>query len=203
MPVTVDVTLTDDRDDATWITINGVDEERLHYDDRANGAGRHIEVANDRQRGRTGLRFVLPIPVAASISSARLFLKRFRNEEPQYAMDWAPAASTMQVQVFESPLLAQFDPVHRHAPTEHGPMPGVWATSVKGYRVGEFDEVVESPELKTLVQHLIDKPDWAPGRAIGFLLSNDTIPDTDYADFTDSSAGAGAPRLRLVYVPPR
>lgn len=202
-PVTLDVTLRDDRDDATWITINGVDEERLHYDDRANGLGLHIEVANDRQRGRTGLRFVLPIPAGASISSARLFMKRFRNTEPEYMDDWAPASATMQVQVFESTQLGVFDPAHRHAPTEHGPTPGVWATSVKGYRIGEFDEVVQSPELKQLVQHVVDKADWAPGRVVGFLLSNDTIPDTDYADFTDSSAGAGAARLRVVYVPTR
>ena len=82
-------------------------------------------------------------------------------------------------------------------------MPGLWATSVKGYRIGEFDEVVQSPELKQLVQHVVDKADWAAGRVVAFLLSNDTIPETDYVDFTDSAAGAGAPRLRLVYVPPR
>lgn len=202
-PVTLDVTLRDDRDDATWIFVNGVDEERLHYDDRANGLGYHIEVANDRQKGRTGLRFVLSIPPGASVSSARLFLKRFRNTEPEYMQDWAPASATVQVQVFESTQLAVFDASHRHAPSEHGPMPGVWATSVKGYRVGEFDEVVQSPELKQLVQHVIDKPDWAAGRVVGFLLSNDTIPETDYVDFIDSSAGAGAARLRVVYVPPR
>jgi hypothetical protein len=200
-PVTLDVTIDDDRDDATWILVNGVHEERLHYDDRENGAGRHIEVANDLESGRAGLRFVLPIPVGATISSARLFLQRFRNAEAATMMDWAPASATMQVQVFESPLLDPFDPSHRHAPTEHGPMPGIWASSVKGYRVGEFDEVVESPELKALVQHVIAKPDWAPGRAVSFLLSNDSIPATNYADFTDSSAGFSPPRLRVVYVP--
>jgi hypothetical protein len=202
-PVMLDLTISDDRDDATWISINGVDEERLHYDDRANGAGLHIEVANDRQNGRTGLRFVLPVPASATISSARLSLQRFRNTEPEYMMDWALASATMQVQVFESPLIAAFDAAHRHAPSEHGPTPGVWATSVKGYRIGEFDEVVESPELKQLVQHVIDKSDWAPGRALGFLLSNDTIADGDYVDFSDSSARKVSPRLRLVYVPAR
>jgi hypothetical protein len=200
-PVTLDLTIRDDRDDATWINIDGVDQERLHYDDRANGAGRHIEVANDRQNGRSGLRFPLTVPVGATIMSARLSLQRFRNSEPQYMQDWAAASATIQVQVFESPQIAAFDPAHRHPPAEHGPMPGVWATSVKGYRIGEFDEVVESPELRTLVQHVIDKADWAPGRAVTFLLSNDTIAETDYVDFTDSSAGKVSPRLRVVYLP--
>lgn len=201
-PATLDLTIRDDRDDATWINVDGGEEERLHYDDRANGAGRHIEVANDRENGRSGLRFVLPVPIGATVISARLSLQRFRNTELQYMQAWAAASATIQVQVFESPQIAAFDPAHRHPPAEHAPMPGVWATSVKGYRVGEFDEVVESPELRELVQHVVDKPDWAPGRAVAFLLSNDTIAETHYVDFSDSSAGKVSPRLKLVYLPP-
>jgi hypothetical protein len=201
-PVPVELTLpiARDADDGTWIKARatGVQEERLHYDDRANGAGKHIEVANDNEQGRAGLRFVLPIEPGATVQSATLTLQRFTNAD--FVADAASASAAMRVQVFESSRMPPFDATHRHTAEQHAP---VWSQAVGGYKVGAFGALVVSPELRELVQHVIDRPDYERGGAIGFLLSPETIPSTKYADFTDQSAGHDVPTLRVRYLPPR
>jgi hypothetical protein len=194
-PITLELTLTRDTDDATWISDDaGVRHERLHYDDRTDRTGLHIEVGNDKEAGRIGLRFELPVPPHARIDSAKIKLHRYTSAQGPAAAD-----ASMLVQVYETTALAVFDPTHVHAPEAHGGDGGVWATPVSGFKVGEFEEDVVSPDLKTLVQHVVDKAAWTQGGVVGFLLSPDEMATGTYADYVDSSWGANRPVMTVVY----
>jgi hypothetical protein len=178
--VNLEIVITRDVDDCTWINTT---DERLHYDaDSLYG-----EVGADTEAGRTGLRFVLPVPKGATINSAILELHRIIGD----ALD----TETMQVQVFDSADVPPFDEAHVHAPAGHA---AVWATSIRNIGVGVNGMPVTTPDLKLLVQHVIDRSDWTQGGAIGLVLSPDVM-GVRWVDYADSSLGIGQPTLRVRY----
>jgi hypothetical protein len=105
----------------------------------------------------------------------------------------------MRVQVFDSVSVPPFAEAHLHPPEAHDPA-GIWPTAVTGYRAGSDESIVESPELRELVQHLVDKPGWTESSVLGFVLSPDSI--TTWAGFADSSASSGRASASVVYTPP-
>lgn len=183
-PVAIDLVIGSDTDDAEWLS--GTDE-RLHYgpDDLT------IEVGDDVDMGRVGLRFQLPIVAGSTIESAVLRLHRFAGP--------AQADDTMDVQVFDTADVPPFDDAHVHEPSGHAPG-GLWSLVVTGYRLGQNGTTTTSPELSGLVQHVVDRPDYSPQAFIGFVLSPDHI--ADWAAFQDSASGSNAARLHVVYTPP-
>jgi hypothetical protein len=181
-PVELNLPIAGDADDATWI--NGTDE-RLHFGD----ANFSIEVGVDSEMGRIGLRFVLPIPQGSTIGSAHLRLRRVEGS--------AADTESMQVQVFDSANVPPFDESHVHAPSGHA---SIWPETVSGFLVGANGDEIESPDLKTLVQHALDAPDAGSSRPIGFVISPDRMDA--WVSFADSASHAGQATLRVVYTPP-
>jgi hypothetical protein len=171
-------------DDCTWI--NGT-EERLRFSDTQQV----LEVGTDAEMGRIGLRFVLPIPQGSRVLSAILRIYRVAGD--------AAETGTLAIQVFEGATVPPFDATHRHEPAGHV-AGGLWAIKASGMLVGRANQFTQSPDLSPLVQHVLDRPDWVPGAAIGFVLIPETM--TSWASYADSSSGSGmAATLRLSYMP--
>ena len=179
------LTITNDQDDATWINTT---DERLHYD----MASLYLEVGADTEAGKVGLRFELPVPPGSIIQSAIIELHRTIGD--------ALANESMKVQVYESANVPPFADAHTHGPEGHA-AGGLWPTTVGPIAVGENGKAVQTSELKTLVQHIIDRPDWVAGAAIGFAFSAQVM-GVRWVDFADSSLGLGQPSLHVVYMPP-
>jgi hypothetical protein len=183
--ITLTLTIVNDQDDATWINTT---DERLHYDMDSL----YLEVGGDTEAGKAGLRFELPVPPGSTINSAIIELHRTIGD--------ALADESMKVQVFDSANVPPFDDAHTHGPEGHG-AGGLWPTVVGPIWVGENGKAVQTSELKTLVQHVVDRPDWASGAAIGFVFSAQVM-GVRWVDFADSSLMTGAASLRLAYTPP-
>jgi hypothetical protein len=184
--ITLVLTIADDQDDATWI--NNTDE-RLHYD----MVSLYIEVGADAEAGKAGLRFKLPVPPGSVVNSATIELQRTIGD--------ALANESMKVQVYDSANVPPFDDAHTHGPEGHA-AGGLWPTEVGPIWVGENGNSVQTSEIKHLVQHVIDRPDWVDGAAIGFVFSAQAM-GVRWVSFADSSLKAGPPSLHIVYTPPR
>jgi hypothetical protein len=182
-PIETVATITSDADDGVWVA--GTDEQ-LHtgYNDDT------IEVGSDFEGARTGLRFELGVPKGATIESARVELRRV--ESP------ATEEGTILIQVFDDVAVAPFDDTHAHAPAEHT-LSGLWPPVIAGFAIGAPDEIVESPDLAELVQHVVNRDDWTANSTVGFVLAPDKLES--WAAFQDSTSGVGA-RLRVTYRPP-
>jgi hypothetical protein len=193
-PVTVQLSILADRDDALWLSVNESSQERLHFGPSDGAAGYTFEVGSDSEACRAGLRFALPFGHGARVLSAKLALRRVG------AASNADASSTMTVRVYESDSVPPFDANHMHdTPSQHDPG-GVWlGQAVGGYAVGMSDAWNESPNLAALVQHVIDRSEFRAGNYIGFVLSPDVLPGTQFAQFRDSFAGEDPAVLTISY----
>jgi hypothetical protein len=183
-PLDIELSISDDRDDATWI---GGDDERLSY--RPDQP--FDEVGADSEMGRAAFRFELPIPPNSVIESAELRLNHTEGS--------ADETETMLVQVYDSASVPPFDGDHVHAPSDHTPG-GLWPVVVSGFAVGLGGSEIRSPDLTVLVQHVIDRSDWISGGSIAFVLSPDTL--TTWVGFADRASGSDGARLRVTYTPP-
>jgi hypothetical protein len=181
--VEVTLEILHDADDATWI--NGSDERLYYGADNLND-----EVGSDAEMGRIGLRFTLPVPAGATVTSARLKLFRVDGD--------AAESATIRVQVYDAVNVAPFDDLHTHSAAMHAPE-GVWPVTVGGFAVGAAGSTVESPDLSMLLQHVIELPEWSPESSIGLVISPDDLQG--WAAFADSAAGNASASLRVVYTP--
>lgn len=180
----LELTISKPTDDCTWI--NG-SEERLRFSDTEQT----LEVGTDAEMGRAGLRFTLPIAAGSRIVTAILRVYRVLGETGD--------ADTLAIQVFDVANVNPFDATHMHAAQDHA-SGGLWAIKASGMPVGKANQFTQSPDLAPLIQHVLDKPDWMPGGAVGFVLSPEMM--NGWVGYADSSAGSGrAATLRLSYVP--
>lgn len=186
-PVEVTLRITNDADDAVFITNGDTVDERLKYGLLSPA----IEVGTDAEQGRVGLRFTLPIPVGSRIISAVLSMTRVEGS--------AASTDTMRVEIYDSANVPAFSDQHQHRPQAHvvgGVMPG----AVGGFSVGEDTERIVSPNLTELLEQVLQRPDYRAGSAIGFVLSPDEM--SGWVMFEDSSAiTSGAAQLSVVYQP--
>jgi hypothetical protein len=74
----------------------------------------------------------------------------------------------------------------------------LWSVTVRGFLAGENGALLESPDVSGLVQHVIDRPDWQEGGAIGFYLAPDTV--ATWLGLADSSNGDRA-SLQVLFTP--
>jgi hypothetical protein len=179
----VELSIQNDGDDAVWLYDT---DERLYY----SQAEPYVEVGGDDERARAGFRFILPLPRGSTIESATLRLMRRLGD--------ANANETMRVQVFDSATVPPFDDAHAHEPDEHDPG-GLLALAIGGFSIGSGEGAITSPNLAALVQHVVDRSDYAVGGAIGFVLSADEL--ARWAMFADRNSEAGT-LLRIRYRAP-
>jgi hypothetical protein len=188
-PVQRVLSVRSDTDDAVWISLL---DERLHY----SATSFNIEVGVDFEQARSGLRFALPVPAGSTIDTA--FLRLERRSGPVTMQD------AIQVQVFDSLDVPPFDEGHEHPPDEHD-AGGLRAGAVRGFMVGSGSGTCVSPDLRELVQHVVDKQGWSAGGFIGFVLAPYTgsfgNPE-GWVAFFDFSSGSGQASLDVTYVPP-
>jgi hypothetical protein len=182
-PIETIATITEDADDAVWLA--GTNENlKTKLDENT------IEIGNDTEGARGGLRFQLAVPQNASIQSAAIELQRVTGP--------ADATDTILIQVFDDALVPPFDDAHTHTPADHA-AEGLRPEVVGGFAIGEQDEIVTSPDIGALVQSVVERESWNETGFIGFVLAPDTLQT--WATFRDSSGGVGA-RLRVTFVPP-
>jgi hypothetical protein len=182
-PIETVATITSDSDDGVWL--EGTNENL-----RTGAAENTIEVGNDSEGARAGLRFQLAVPKRASIQSALLELQR--------EMGPATATETILIQVFDDASVAPFDDGHAHTPAEHA-AGGLLPQVVGGFPVGEQEEKLTSPDVAVLVQHVVNREDWSANAFIGFVLAPDSLEE--WASFRDSSSGGVGSRLRVTFLP--
>lgn len=180
--------ITKNSDDCTFIMSMGQYQERLRYSD----TDQWLEVGNDAEMGRIGLRFVLPIPPKATIVSASLQLQRVSGT--------ALSTDTMTIQVYDTGNVPIFDATHHHGPAAHASQ-GLYATAIRGTLMGENGKPVTTADLKLLVQRVVDRSDFGMNGTmgtIGFVLAPELT--ASWAAYGDSSNGNGA-TLRVSYRP--
>ena len=182
-PVSVELAIENDADDALWLYDT---DERLYY----SAEEPFVEVGGDDQGARAGFRFRLPLPRGSTVESAILRLERRLGD--------ASPNETMRVQVFDSATVPPFDGGHAHEPEAHAPG-GLFALAIGGFSVGSGEGVTDSPNLAALVQHVVDRSDYAVGGAIGFVVSADEL--SHWAMFADRHSEAGTV-LRIRYRAP-
>jgi hypothetical protein len=173
-----------DADDGVWL--DGTTERTHHGADLFT-----LEVGADSEAARTGLIFRLPVPPRSVINSARVTLHRVDGD--------AGPSDTMLVEVWDSCHVDPFNDAHVHTPDQHVPG-GFWSTAVTGFAVGANGSDIVSPDLASLVQHVVDKPDWTAGATVGVFLAPATMQG--WVMVADSSAGTGAASLQLSHTPP-
>jgi hypothetical protein len=189
-PVRLTMTIADDADDALWVY--GTDE-RLHFSDE----NRALEVGNDDENGRVGLRFELEVPAGARIVAASLRLR-------QHDGAFTSPNVTIAMQVYDSVAVAPFDDGHEHAPQDHDPR-HLWGNTVTGLMTAADGDSLTSPDISKLVQRIVDKGEWTGKGFIGFVLSpdQDAFPSPGWVSFDDSSLSGGDPAsLAVTYASP-
>lgn len=177
--------LASDTDDATWVgNTSPPDREVLSVD---NG-GVFVEVGQGGDHGTAGLRFALPLPPGARVLDARLELQRLTGG--------ARETTTMQVAVWQSIDVPPFDPGHTHPPEFHAA--GGLSASIGGWQA-RWDPTT-SPDLSSLIQPLVDRPDWRRDATVGFVITAQDMPEgvwAGFADHADRSAPAAKLKLRV------
>ena len=188
-PQVVTDTIWADEDDGMWIQCGGSpSDERLYY--AAGDKG--IFVSDDTDNECAGVRFHLSIPKGAVIDSAIITLHLY---------DWSTSpGDTMRVRVFDSGSTPPFHDNHTEPAVQHDPA-GVWSSSVDGWEPGATGGPVKSPDLSTLVQHVIGLPSWESDGAqgtIAFLITPQSMYNT-YVGFEDSASGTNPPSISVTY----
>src|SRR5262249_31001050 len=149
------------------------------------------EVGGDSEMARSGLRFHLPVPRGSTIESAFLHLHHVEGE--------ATPSETMVVAVLDSATASPFDDAHDHTPEEHD-SGGLFAETVGDFPVGNHGDMLVSPDLASLVTHIVERSDYEQDGTIVFVISAGENM-TDWAQFGDRHANDPAV-LELTYRPP-
>jgi hypothetical protein len=143
------------------------------------------------ESSKIGLRFQLDIPKGSRIEHAELRLTRTGGT--------AADDDSLQIHIYESSNVPAFDDSHMHPPESHV-AGGLWNEPVTGFQVGPIGEVT-SPDLRTLIEHVLAREDSRESSRIGLILSAERMSGP--AVFADSSLLEDATALTISYIPPR
>jgi hypothetical protein len=182
--VTVELPIAASADDAEESLSTGsvvLDSSDLELDfDAASGAGRQV----------VGIRFVkVPLPKAASIITA-------------YVQFTAKDASSKAASVTIKGQAADNAPVFTTASGSITARPTTTAsvawTSIPNWTADSVGPATRTPELKSIVEELIQRSGWAPANALVFLLGGD---GGDRNPYSFDGRALSAPRLHIEYLP--
>jgi len=181
--VTTDLRLSDPARNAEWRATTGQSDC-----DPANPA--RLCFGNGGGAVEAGFEFALPLPRGARIESAALEL---------HAATAASAPCRVSVHAYAvadaPPFVASARTLlSQHAPLSRRGVGWLLPTTTGG-------QLLSSPELKSLVQALVDRPDWGPSQHLGLVLRPE-LPASSALRCVDNTAGAHPPRLRLQWRPP-
>jgi hypothetical protein len=170
-----------DQDDATWydpLGLGGAPIDEIVF----NPAYPDIEVGTDGASGRGALRFQVDVPQGSTIVSAKLEVRTVRGV-------W-DGTEHITVQTFNQVDLPPFEEQHMHTPLQHGDAGVGPAVEVRWPMDAGLNVWLLSPELKTVVQPIVSKPNWAQDKFVSFFLAPDA-PGSWYVDFSDYGAALG------------
>jgi hypothetical protein len=181
------IQVTADQNDALWI--NSTDE-RLHY----SATNPTIEVGEDAENARAGLRFELTLPAGTHVTSASLRLRRSGGE--------ITLPSSLTIQIYDSVDVPPFDDTHDHLPQDHDGN-HLWGMTVTGFAIPAAGQISTSPNVADLVQRILDKTEWTGTGWIGFVLAPDAnaFASPNWVSFYDSFSGGDGASLVITYAP--
>jgi hypothetical protein len=175
--ITKDFPIQADEDDGMWTQCSqALSDERLYY----SSTEHTINVSQDQEDECAGLRFDLSeIPKGAHIVSATLTLTKVD----------APLSDTdsIEVKVWDSANTPPFNDAHIEQAALHDPA-GLWTgAAVQGWLPKTAAGQTTSPDLSTLVQHIVDLATWNDGGShVALFLQRQAMVNT-YVAFDDFS----------------
>ncbi len=148
----------------------------------------------------SGMRFTgLNIPQGSKIIEARLTINLATRWLPQTVVGFIQAEATGDAADFAGMERLVCDLPLTDAWTDWVWDPGSYITSS-----WDRDYWRASPDIKAVIQEIVDRPDWASGNAMAIVFWSGNIPRTDLEftayDNTPGSSGS-APKLTIVYAP--
>lgn len=150
---------------------------------------------SDSEAESGAMAFALNLPADATIHEAYLTVRAGSPNGPS-------STGGIEIHMYDTASVAPFadgplGDLLNHAPTYPAtvlwPQDGSWPTG--------SDQT--SPNIASMVQTFIDRPDYVPGNFIGFVVTEGTTQTGTYVGWHDFAAGTGAqPKLQLVYTDP-
>lgn len=118
---------------------------------------------SDGRVWQTGLQFALDLPPGTTIASARLRVTATADNS---------GSVTSEVRAYDVASAQPFSSTHTHQLTAHHPTTS--AAVSWGMPNVTGGQIYDSPDLRSLVQAIVDRPDWSTGNVIGFTLDGST-----------------------------
>ena len=184
------VMVSGDEDDGLWVVhSDGGTEERLSY--AVANSDPYGTISSDSEKARMGFRFSLDVPRGAKIDAAALTIER------KYLSDNSLGGEAISVDAWATGDVPAFDATHRHGPEAHGSP--LFGAPVTGWLINVVEVTMVSQDLRALVQAVVDRGDWAPGKHIGFVATA-AFTGPRYLQILDvKAAQGGLAELRVDY----
>jgi len=151
-------------------------------------------VSSDNEQESAAMEFSVNIPSGAKIRNAYITVKAgaYQNTSPTRAMS-IYLYNTGNAAPFVNGLngdLVQYQPTY--SSTIMWPAGTSWSTGSDH----------QTPNLASFVQTFIDRPDYASGNYIGFVITEGTLEPNNYYGWQDSSSNGNGAILTVTYTKP-
>ena len=151
-------------------------------------------VTTDTDAQSAGMQFQLNVPAGAVILTANLLVRAGPTQVPS-------ATGAMRIQTYDiddcTPFVAG---LVGDLATHHALLPQAvdWPDSTAWVDTQTYS----SPDVTTLVQAFVNRPGYAVGNHLGFVVTEGTLPAESVYGWADFAAGGTPSRLRLQFVVP-
>ncbi|MCA8959560.1 MAG: hypothetical protein KDC38_03560, partial [Planctomycetes bacterium] len=189
-PTTTTYTVSADDRDATSVFATGAHHVRLS----GYSVGEPAEfVSNDAEEESAAVAFTVDLPADATIVGAHLIVRAVSSQSP------SPTGG-MEVRLYD---VADTDPFIDGAAIDlidHHPLhPSSVIWPAPSWTPGA-DQT--SPDLSSLVQAFIDRPDYLPGNHLGLVVTEGSLAAGRYVGWEDFASGGAPARLEVSYTSP-
>ena len=175
-------TVAADADDAVFVDgdekdswYGGSDGTMIYYGDIQGGT----------EQGIMALRFLPEIPGTATIDSAFVYVRT----QNYYALSTLP--QSVSIFVYDTVDVAAFADAHSHSYDVHATVLTTDSVAWSQGSVNASFTTFQSPDLKDLVQHVVDKASFGTSSHIGFIFRPQTNIVYRCTDFFEYSTDSG------------
>jgi len=146
---------------------------------------RYEFVGNDADAESAGMQFGITIPKGSYVENAYITVKAVSFENPS-------SSGAMSIFMYDVGNISPFangylgDLLYLH-PVHEQTIP--WVAGTEGWTAGTLKN---TPDLRSLIQTFIDRPDYMAGNYVGFVVTEGTIASGTYYGWEDYSAGTAA-----------